>query len=224
MHKLFATKCLKGCFGLFFYGFGVYATIRANIGVGPLDTLKIGLADTLGLRYGIVSISVSFIMILIDFLLKENIGFGTFFDAIIVGKTVDLFNRINLIPNDLNYFVRIIIMLIGLTIMGFAQVLYMNSAIGCGPKDSLMLALGRRLKHIPIGAVNGLIALIAITLGALLRGPIGIGTIIYMVSEGALMQFAFKLTSFNATIIVHQNLVESIRMLKSEKSNKKAAL
>ena len=30
--------------GLFFFGFGVHLTIRANIGVGPWDALTLGLA------------------------------------------------------------------------------------------------------------------------------------------------------------------------------------
>lgn len=83
---------------LFVNGFGVYLTICANIGAGPWDVLNLGLAKTLGILYGTASITVSLSVLLIDIFLKEPIGIAMFIDSVVVGKAVDLFNYIDVIP------------------------------------------------------------------------------------------------------------------------------
>ncbi len=55
---------------IFFNGLGVYLTIHAAIGVGPWDVLNIGLSGTLGILYGSASITVGFIILGIDILLR----------------------------------------------------------------------------------------------------------------------------------------------------------
>ena len=107
--------------GLMLFGFGVHLTIQANIGVAPWDTLNLGLSKTLGILYGTASVVVSFTIIAIDLLLREQIGIGTVLDAIVVGKTVDLFNWMDIVPDiEGNLAVSIAVMLVGLFIMGLA--------------------------------------------------------------------------------------------------------
>ena len=76
-------------------GFGVYLTIQANIGASPWDVLNLGLSNTFGILYGTAAIIVSFSILGIDILMKEPIGIAMIIDSIVVGKTVDLFNKIN---------------------------------------------------------------------------------------------------------------------------------
>ena len=83
---------------LFVNGFGVYLTIQANIGAGPWDVLNIGLSKTFGILYGSASITVSITILIVDILLKEPIGIAMFIDAITVGKAVDFFNWLNVVP------------------------------------------------------------------------------------------------------------------------------
>ena len=49
-------------------GFGVYLTIRANIGAGPWDVLNLGISKTLGILYGTASVAVSYAILGIDIL------------------------------------------------------------------------------------------------------------------------------------------------------------
>ena len=44
---------------LFVNGFGLYLTIRANIGAAPWDVLNLGISRTFGILYGTASIAVS---------------------------------------------------------------------------------------------------------------------------------------------------------------------
>ena len=206
-------KSLLAAFGLFSFGVGVYLTIQANIGVAPWDTFYLGLSQTIGIQYGTISIIASFIIIAVDWLLKERIGIGTLLDAVIVGKTVDLLNWLDIVPPQQSIFAGVIIMLIGLVIMGFSQFLYMKAALCCGPRDGLLVALGKRLHKIPIGIVSTASLLTVFVLGWLLDGPIGIGTIISVCLQGQFMQLAFNIMKFLPTDVTHQDLVQSFKVI-----------
>ncbi len=206
---------------LFVNGFGIYLTMRANIGASPWDVFNLGLSKTFGILYGTASIGVSLTILLIDILLKEPIGIAMFIDAIVVGKSVDFFNFINIVPKADNIVISIVMMGIGLFIIGYTQLFYMRSSLGCGPRDSLLIGLKKRLKRIPIGVVSIAILSTATLIGYLLGGPVGVGTLICALCAGPIMQFAFQSLSFEATAIRHQNLKESFKIMINDMRNGK---
>ena len=208
---------LSAAIGLIFFALGVYFTIQANIGVSPWDTFELGLASTLGITYGTASIIVSIIIILIDVLMHEKIGIGMFLDAFLVGKSVDLFNYLNLIPIQDNIVISLILMVLGLFLMGFSQFFYMRAGLGCGPRDTLLVGMARRMIKIPIGAVS--IALLAVVtfFGWLLGGPIGIGTLICAFCVGPSMQLSFKIVHFKPTTVEHQDIITSAKIIFNKK-------
>lgn len=208
----------KAAFGLFMFGFGVYLTIQANIGVGPWDVLNLGLSGTFGIKFGTGSIIVSLLILAIDIFLREPIGIGMFLDAFVVGKTVDLFNWMDVVKPQENPVLGIVMMLAGLFIMGYSQYLYMDAALGCGPRDTLLVALAKRMPKIPIGVISIVILAVVTFIGWRLGGPIGIGTIICAFFTGPIMQLDFKLVGFDATKIVHQNIKESAKIFINKKS------
>ena len=211
-------NALMAAVSLFFNGVGIYMTIQANIGAGPWDVLSLGLSKTLGILYGTASISVSFTVLLIDVLLHEPIGIAMFIDAVVVGKAVDLCNHLHLVPPCASPLTGIPLMLLGLVIMAYTQVFYMKAALGCGPRDTLLVALAKRAGKIPIGAVATAILALATFIGWLLGGPVGIGTLICAFCTGPIMQAAFRSVRFDATKIRHQHLAESFRILFAGKS------
>ena len=105
-------------------------------------------------------------------------------------------------------------MLIGFFIMGLSQVLYMKAGLCCGPRDSLLLACSRRIRKIPIGAVNVLILAVVLFAGWRLGGPIGLGTVLAVFGIGVMLQLALRLTKFEPKDVVHENLAESFARLR----------
>lgn len=206
---------------LFVNGFGIYLTMRANIGASPWDVFNLGLSKTFGILYGTASIGVSLTILLIDILLKEPIGIAMFIDAVVVGKSVDFFNFINIVPKADNIVISILMMGVGLFIIGYTQLFYMRSSLGCGPRDSLLIGLKKRLKRMPIGVVSIAILSTATLIGYLLGGPVGVGTLICALCAGPIMQFAFQSLSFEATAIRHQNLKESFKIMINDMRNGK---
>lgn len=194
-------------------GFGVYLTIHASIGAGPWDVLHLGLAKTFGIPYGNTSITVSVIILIIDIIMREPIGIAMFIDAFTVGKAVDFFDKLNFVPQASTLPGSIAMMFVGLTIMGYTQFLYMRSALGCGPRDTLLVGLAKIFRRIPIGAVSIALLSTATFVGWLLGGPVGIGTLICAFCAGPIMQFAFRTVRFDATGIRHQRLSDSVKVL-----------
>ena len=216
--KAIIVNMLLAAISLFINGFGIYLTIQANIGAGPWDVLNLGLSKSLGILYGTASIAVSYLILGIDIVLKEPIGIAMFIDAFVVGKSVDFFNRMHVIPSCDSTVKGIFVMIIGLVIMAYTQYTYMCASLGCGPRDTLLVALAKRLRRIPIGAVSvGLLSL-ATFIGWLLGGPVGIGTLICAFGAGPIMQMAFMTVGFDATNVHHQHMADSVRVFMDRKT------
>ena len=213
-----AVNMLIAAISLFINGFGVYMTIQANIGAAPWDVLNLGLSKSLGILYGTASVAVSYAILGIDIALREPIGIAMFIDAYVVGKAVDLFNRLNVVPKCESLVTGIPVMLIGLVIMAYTQYTYMSASLGCGPRDTLLVALAKRAKKIPIGVVSITLLSLATLLGWLLGGPVGLGTLICSFATGPIMQLAFTTVGFDATNVHHQHITDSIKVFAGKKA------
>ena len=198
---------------LFVNGFGVYLTIQANLGAAPWDVLSLGLSRTLHILYGTASIAISLTILVIDILLREPIGLAMFIDAVVVGKSVDFFNRIHAVPACASRWVGIPVMLLGLVILAYTQYTYMIASLGCGPRDTLLVGLAKRAGRIPIGAVSIALLSFATLTGWLLGGPVGEGTLICAFATGPVMQAAFRTVRFDAAGVKHQRLQDSLKVL-----------
>ena len=204
---------------LFVNGFGLYLTIRANIGAAPWDVLNLGISKTFGILYGTASIAVSVTILIIDILMKEPIGIAMFIDAVVVGKAVDFFNWIDPIAPCKAVFTGIPLMVAGLFVLAYTQYTYMIASLGCGPRDTLMVGLAKRVKRIPIGVVSIAILTAVTLIGWLLGGPVGIGTLICAFGAGPIMQLAFRTVRFDATAIRHQRLRDSLKVVFSKRNS-----
>ena len=204
---------LLAAVSLFVNGFGIYLTIRANIGAAPWDVLNLGVSHTLGIYYGSASIAISLTILLIDILLREPIGLAMFIDAVVVGKSVDFFNWLGLVPKASSLLTAVPMMIAGLFIIAYTQYGYMLASLGCGPRDTLLVGLAKRVEKIPIGAVSIALLGTATLIGWLLGGQVGIGTLICAFGSGPIMQMAFQSVHFDATHIRHQRLKDSCRVI-----------
>ena len=207
-------RIIKAALSLFAFSFGVTLTVQANIGVAPWDVFNLGVAGVTPLSYGDVATIVSFTVLIIAALMKEKIGFGTILDMCITGKGVDLFIWLDIIPEQHDLLTGILMLIGGLVVMAVCVFLYMSTGLGCGPRDSLMMALSRRMKNIPVGIVRVGLEGVVLLIGWLLGGPVGIGTLISVVGLGLIMQLVFKIVHFNADAIAHESVLDTLHIKK----------
>lgn len=211
--KLIITQWLRIVLGLFVFALGVHLTILANIGLAPWDCLGMGIAKHTPLNYGLSMTAMSVAVLLIDVLLKEKIGWGTVIDALLTGNFVQMFNDLDPLPRNEKIWSGVLIILAGLALMAIGQYIYMRGAQGCGPRDSLLIGFGKRLRKIPIGIVEILIWAVVLAAGWALGGPVGIGTLVCTFGAGAVMHLIYSVIRFEPREIRHRSIVEVTRAL-----------
>ncbi len=221
---------LRIVWGLLVFAFGVHLTIKANIGLAPWDCLGMGISYHTPLNYGLSMTAMAVAILLIDLALRERIGFGTVIDALLTGNFVQLYNDLDPLPENGSVPLGVAVMLLGFVFMALGMYLYMRAAQGCGPRDALLVGLGKRMPRIPIGVVEILLWSAVVLAGWLLGGPVGIGTLISTVGAGAVMQLVYNLLRFEPREIRHRDILEAARILagglpdKGKEKNGKEAL
>ncbi|MCR4607728.1 MAG: hypothetical protein K5771_08400 [Oscillospiraceae bacterium] len=199
--------------GLLVFAFGVHLTIFANIGLAPWDCLGMGISYHTPLNYGLSMTSVAVTVLIIDLLMHERIGFGTIIDALLTGNFVQMYNDLDPFLLNQNVWAGIAIMLTGFVFMALGMYIYMKAAQGCGPRDALLVGLGKRMPKIPIGIVEIILWSVVTLAGWLLGGPVGIGTLISTFGAGLVMQLVYNLLHFEPRDIVHRDVFETAKVL-----------
>ena len=200
-------------FGLVIYSFGVYLTIYANIGLAPWDCFGMGIAKHTPLNYGSSMVLIGVCAIVIQLILRERIGFAALFDALITGRLTQFFIDISPYPENHSLWLGIVFMLFGFLFIALGMYVYMSAECGCGPKDGLLIAIGKRMPKIPIGVVEMLLWTVVTLIGWLLGGSVGIGTVISTFGAGAVMHLLFDVIGFEPRKLEHKSLTESLTQL-----------
>lgn len=216
-------KSIRASLGLILFTLGDYLVIQANVGLPPWDCLSIGLAQTVGLSRGQAAILVSVSVLAVDLLMRERIGVGTLLDTVICGVFLDLYTNAGLLPMQQALLPGLAALLAGMLIMAVGQYVYMAAGLCCGPRDSFLLGVGKRLRTLPIGAVEVLIMVCVLAGGWLLGGSVGIGTLISAAGLGLTMQLVFRAAHFEPRDVEQADLLAACRILAGTRESGAAA-
>jgi uncharacterized membrane protein YczE len=111
---------------------------------------------------------------------------------------------------------RIGLFVAGILIFCLGQLMVQSMAMGAGPRDTLVLGLGRKVPKVPIGAVTwGMLALV-FAIGLLLGGPVGLGTIGAVFGMSLGQQLMCRIFHFEPRAVRHENIIETLRTLRKE--------
>lgn len=210
--KEFLIRFSRLILGLFLYAVGIVVTMSAHIGYAPWDVFHVGLGKVAGMSIGNASIITGLVIGIITIILGEKLGLGTILNMVLIGFFLDIIMKLHIIPVLDNMFLGIIMLIVGLFIISLASYFYIGSSFGAGPRDSLMVALTRKT-GLSVGLCRGSIELIAAIVGWLLGGMLGIGTVISALAIGFCVQTSFKLLKFDATLVKHETLDVTYKML-----------
>jgi len=177
--------------GFVLFGLAINMMVQAGLGLGPWDVLHMSLTHHLPISLGEASIGIALLVVLVDVILREPLGWGTILNMIFIGVWIDMLKPF--VPSVPSVFwAEVAYLLLGTLVMGFATAIYVGVDAGAGPRDSLMLALSR-IGKTSIRWSRTLLEAAAVLLGWLLGGPFWLGTIIFAVTIGPAVQIAFKL-------------------------------
>ena len=135
-------------------------------------------------------------------------------NAFLIAWFSDLFLGIfRFLTTAQNQLVGAALTIIGQTIISFSTILYMSPGLGCGPRDTLMVIIGKRFPKAPIGVVKFCMELVVMLIGVLLGAPFGIGTVLIMFLQASIFQLACRVCCYEPRNAVHEDLLDTIRRI-----------
>jgi uncharacterized membrane protein YczE len=189
--KTFPRDFLRIEFGFFLFGLAITLMIRGNLGTSAWAVLEVALSNIIHVSIGTMSVITGFTVVSGALILREKLGWGTLANILSIGPWEDFWlARIPSISDNLP--LQISMLLLAILLMGLASAIYIGVYAGAGPRDSLMLAI-KRTTGVSIRVARGIIEVTVVTVGWLLGGPAGIGTLVFALLVGPSVQAGFKL-------------------------------
>jgi uncharacterized membrane protein YczE len=181
-------RVLRCVFGLVLCGIGFSLLVRADLGLDPWDVFHQGVAERLGAPIGVVTVATGFVVLLAWIPLRERPGVGTILNALIIGTVMDLL--IDRLPEPGGWASAWTMLVVGVVLAGVGSGFYIGSQLGPGPRDGLMTGIARRGHSLRL--VRTGIELAALLGGWALGGTVGVGTLVFAVAIGPLVQLSLE--------------------------------
>jgi uncharacterized membrane protein YczE len=177
---------------LVLYGVSMAMMIRSGLGNMPWDVLHQGLAEQLGLPFGVVIVIVSALVLLAWWPLHERPGLGTISNIAVIALVID--PALAIIPETGSLAARVALAVTGVVLNGAATAAYIGVHFGPGPRDGLMTGLVR-VTGASVRLVRTAIEVSVVATGFLLGGTLGAITVLYALAIGPLTQLFLPLLS-----------------------------
>ncbi len=189
--KTFPRDFLRIQIGFALFGFSIALLIQGNLGTSAWAVLDVGLSKILNVSPGTMTVASGFAVLSSALLMREQIGWGTLANIISIGPWLDL--ALKFLPSvENNLLLQSTMLLIAIFMMGNASAIYIGVNAGAGPRDSLMLGL-KRITGVSVRMARTIIEVAVVTMGWLIGGPAGVGTVVFALLIGPAVQRGFKI-------------------------------
>ncbi|WP_312148189.1 hypothetical protein [Brevundimonas sp.] len=172
--------------GLLLYGASLALMVRADLGLNPWSVLHQGLSERTGLSLGMVVNLVGALVLLIWIPLRQKPGVGTICNVLLIGTAADV--ALWALPPVEELALRIVFLIAAIVLNGAATAAYIGAGLGPGPRDGLTTGLVR-ISGWRIGWARTAIEVAVLAIGWLLGGVAGVGTVLYALANGPLVQW-----------------------------------
>jgi uncharacterized protein len=172
--------------GILTMSLGITLTIKGKaLGTSPWDVLHIGMFKQFGLSIGSWSILIGlFIILTTSLYLKKWPRLATWLNMLLIGSFIDVYNF--LLPDTTWFIGSLLYFISGFFVMSIGCGLYISAGLGTGPRDTIMMIIAEKGYSVRVGRM--VMEVGAVTVGFLLGGPVGVGTIILAVGTGYIIQ------------------------------------
>ena len=170
--------------GVYLYGVGIALMVRAGIGVAPWDVLTLGIEKQTGLEFGVITVITSVFVLLLWIPIRQKPGIGTLTNVLLVGPSAQL--SLEFIPPIEGLVFQVLVFLAGLLVLAIATGLYIGARFGPGPRDGLMTGIHNRW-GVKIWIARTSIEVVVLSIGWVLGGNVGIGTLLFALLIGPMV-------------------------------------
>ncbi|HHQ6238275.1 TPA: YczE/YyaS/YitT family protein [Klebsiella pneumoniae] len=178
-------RLLQLYIGLVLYGVSTALFVHVNLGADPWDVFHLGVAKQLGISFGTVIILTGAAVLLLWIPIRQMPGLGTVSNVIVLGLAADA--TLAVLPPLESLVARSALLVGAIVLNAIATGMYIGAGFGPGPRDGLMTGLHARTGW-SLRGIRTAIELSVLLIGWLLGGKFGVGTVIYALSIGPLIQ------------------------------------
>ena len=200
---MIARRLLQLYIGLVLYGVSTAMFVRANLGADPWNVFHLGVAQIFSLNIGMVMIGVGALVLLLWIPLRQKPGLGTISNVIVLGLAADA--ALALMPPIESLAARSFLLFAAILVNAIATGMYIGAGFGSGPRDGVMTGINARTGW-SVRSVRTAIELTVLLAGWLMGGTFGVGTVLYALAIGPLIQLC--LPWFRIAPKAQKNLVE----------------
>jgi uncharacterized membrane protein YczE len=172
--------------GLWLFATGEALLIGAGLGNSPWTVLAQGISLHSPLSIGAATLAVSAVIMVLWIPLRERVGLGTVLNALVIAIGLD--TMLLVVPRPAGLGLRFGEVVAGVGVLAVGAAVYLTANLGPGPRDGLMTGLHRRFGW-RIAAVRTGLEVCALTLGWLLGGRVGVGTVVFAAGVGPALGF-----------------------------------
>lgn len=188
MNRITSKGILLAVLGALVMGVGIGMVSKVGIGVDAFTSVLNGISRLSGLSLGTVTAFANAILAVVGYCLcRKNVGLATILFIFISKWPVDFGYAHMIAPESLP--VQIVLFVVSLFIIALGAAMFIVSGLGANAYDSVTLGICERLgindKFVYVKyAMDGFMLIVAL----LIKGPIGIGTIISLALIGIFMK------------------------------------
>lgn len=176
--------------GLFLFGIGESLYIQSNLGNSPWAVFADGVAKLTGTTIAWSTFVISCVVFLLWIPLKEKYGIGPIANTLIVPLAMNV--GLTLIPRQESIINGVFFLIIGIACVGLGSAIYITCGLGAGPRQGMMTAL-HRITGIRVARIATSIEVVVFTLGVLMGGKYGIGTLVFALCIGPAVAIGFSI-------------------------------
>lgn len=171
--------------GLCLYGISTAMFVRANLGADPWDVFHLGVGKVFDLDIGTVMILTGALVLLLWIPIRQRPGLGTLSNVIVLGLAANA--TMALLPTPSSLPMQSLLMMAAVVLNALATGMYIGAGFGPGPRDGLMTGIHARTGW-SVRAIRTCIEITVLIIGYFLGGSVGIGTLVYALAIGPLIQ------------------------------------
>ncbi|MBP1704340.1 MAG: ugpQ 1 [Chloroflexi bacterium] len=178
--------------GLVAIGAGNAAMANGGLGLGPWQVFHQGISVHTGLSLGTITILLGIPILALWWPLGERPGLGTVLNVALVGSVMNVTMPVLPTPGPDAPAAQLALMAGGVLLVGVGTGLYLAADLGAGPRDGLMVGIHHRFGW-SIRRTRTAIELAVLAAGFVLGGTVGLGTVVFALGIGPIVQASLRL-------------------------------
>ncbi|CAN5316162.1 membrane protein [soil metagenome] len=187
---MFIRRFIQLQIGLILYGLSIALMVRANLGLNPWSVFHQGLSDLTGVSLGLIVNGVGLLVLLTWIPLRQKPGIGTICNVLVIGTAADI--SLWLLPPIHGLALQVVFLISAIVLNAAATGAYIGAGLGPGPRDGITTGLirvtGWEVRWVRMGVEAAVLAL-----GWLMGGKVGVGTVVFVLTTGPLLQIFLPL-------------------------------